>query len=143
MANGNLTDEYKELNANMRLHVTLRFSLITIFLAMNGGLLSILSNAKQPMQLVLYPALLGLVGSIIFFILEERIADYYWHYRHRVEEIERQLGFQAHQVPVPSWLLPDWLTSRIAARAVYLLFALFWLSNTGIVSFARWFLWGE
>lgn len=127
MSDDHLIEEYKEVCSFMRLHVTLRFTLITISIAVNGGLLKILADMGDNCALKIEPKLLGIFAPFFFWLLEERIADYYWHYRNRVQAIELNFNFRSHQDKVKANFLPDFLNSRSVARLFYISISTFWI----------------
>lgn len=82
----------------IRHHSSLRFRQLTIFGAVNGGLLLGLFRFGESFtqwQLAVF-ALTGVVATVAFAILEVRLNYYLDHYRAMVLDYERRFGFAAH-----------------------------------------------
>jgi len=126
MANtGDPKEEYKDLSDNMRLYVNLRFAQLTIFSALTGGLIVVLfseDNVPSPSaKIVLKVA--GIFIAAMFWIMEERAADYWHHFRRRAVELEDLLGYRLYKNRPTRRLL----TATNASRAIYGGVIVFWI----------------
>ena len=88
--------EYSELCTNMRHYADMRFKQMTLFLAITSILLGLRFSGTFQIEPIEVIPLIGIFSVIIFIVLEERAADFYWQYRRRAKELERTLQF--HQL---------------------------------------------
>jgi len=144
---GDPREEYRELNANMRYYANLRFAQLTIFVALTGSLIAALFTkdiSVSPLAQFLLKVAGGYIAAM-FWIMEERAADYWHHYRKRAVELEDLLGYRQHKDrPRKTYLValfedqlgywqhkdrPTWtfLTATNAARAIYVGSIVWWL----------------
>jgi hypothetical protein len=88
--------EYKEALADVRLHSTLMFGELTVYLGASAGLVQVTSrdDATQPTRLGLSVA--GIVLSVAFYVLHERFGDFVHVARKRARDLEQSLGFQLY-----------------------------------------------
>lgn len=126
MANaGDPKEEYKDLSDNMRHYANMRFAQLTIFVALTGGLIIVLFSKDAP-DSPLAKAILKVAGIFIaamFWIMEERAADYWHHFRKRAVELEDLLGYRQYKDRPTRRLL----TATDASRAIYAGAIVFWI----------------
>jgi hypothetical protein len=98
MANGNPSEEYKDLSDNMRHYGNMRFAQLTLYFALTAGLVTALSTLDPPLSDSLRLALkiIGALASAAFGVMEERAADHWHHFRRRAVEIEKLLGYKQY-----------------------------------------------
>lgn len=123
-----LLEEFKEAGHLHRLHLSLMFGHITVFLGASGGLIYRLTNQPpiDPLLLRLL-ALFGVFLAFLFLILHERVYAYSHGARRRAEEVQKILGLELYS-DCPTHI--KWLRSFRAAavtRTLYVGAALFWL----------------
>jgi hypothetical protein len=122
-----LLEEYKEAGQFHRLHITLLFGEITVYLAASGALLHFLSSKPAP-SLATLAGLLGTFISIAFFVISERANDYSQSARRRAIEVENELGLSLfHHNSLRRAALGGWATATNAGRAVYIAGFVLWL----------------
>lgn len=129
-------EEYKEAGALHRLHITLMFGQMTVYLAASAGLIQVLTKEVPPLipvQIVL--SLIGIALSIIFWIVTERAAKFLHSARNRAMEIEKQLELSLYSSG-PS-RENSVLTATNATRLLYLSGILGWFSLLIIKVFCR------
>ena len=119
-------DEYKDLSENMRHYGNMRFAQLTIFIAITGGLLAVIFGNKNPSPNHIIIPLIGISIAIMFWIMEERAADYWQTFKKRAVVLEIKLGFQQYSIR-PKARFWDKLTATNASRAIYGLSILFWI----------------
>ena len=92
---GSPLEEYKDASANMRHYSSLRFGQLTVFMAVVGVLLLCIvrldDSAGDLAGSML--KLFGLVVTVSFWIMEERVVLYWDHHRRRAETLEETLQF--------------------------------------------------
>jgi len=98
MANGNSSEEYRDLSDNMRHYGNMRFAQLTLYFALTAGLVTVLFTVSPPLSENLRLALkiIGAIASAAFGIMEERAADYWHHFRRRAVDIEESLGYKQY-----------------------------------------------
>lgn len=69
-------DDYAEVMASIRHYSTLRFAMLTVFVAISGGLLSVLYSDTAPAPLIRLAPLLGVAAALIFGWLEITLDKY-------------------------------------------------------------------
>ena len=120
-------DEYKELGANMRHYGTHYAALLGVFLALTGGLVTIVFGAKAPTSLVAFLALkvAGLLITALFWTKVESAHFLWGHFIRRAAEIESQLGFRQYS-SLPG--APQFKSRPAAwsARIMFICVGLFW-----------------
>jgi len=122
---GDPKDEYKEVSANMRQYGNMRFAQLTLFIAMTGGLLAALFTSNPPLSSLARFLLKigGLIITVVFWIMEERAVDYWYHFRRRAVDLEKQLGYQQYLTGPERSIV----TATNAVRVLYLFMFLFWV----------------
>ena len=124
MANNNLIEEYKECNSNLRHYSNMRFAELTLFFAINAGLLSVLSDNQSSLDQLIEFLLrvLGILISILFAVMNDRRVALWVSLKERAVEIENQLELEQYQKRPKA----KFLSNRNMAKAIYYLFILFW-----------------
>lgn len=135
--NEHLQVEYQDVSENLRHYGNMRFAQMTLFLAITAGFGSVIINdLKTPCQwLRTIVGVGGAVAAVIFWVLEERAADYWHHFRRRAVQLEDILGYaQYKERPGRSYV-----TATNAVRVFYAIILLFWVWFTVEPSItARW-----
>jgi len=120
-------EEYKECNNNLRHYGNMRFAEITVFFAVNAGLLSRVYN-DQRLASPAFEYLISAVGvffCILFGVMNRRrVSLWVTHYR-RAVQLEEVLGFQQHRLRPKDGPL----SNRKAAATVYVITGVFWVST--------------
>ena len=121
---GSPMDEYKDLSENMRDYGNRRFALMTLFIALTAGLLSIDFAQDPPLSSQVRCALklVGSITSIVFWIMEERAADYWHHFRRRAVELEEVLGYKQYQERPEPYIMKcvkSWMEKKRLTRWIY------------------------
>ena len=124
-------DEYKEAGTNMRHYGTHFAALLSVFLALTGGLISLTfkENAGHSDLLALGLRGLGVILSLGFSAKLESVNFLWGHFLRRAAAIEFELGFQQYRsLPsAPNFRLRP---ARWAARVVCSTLTLFWIIAT-------------
>ncbi|SYZ71981.1 membrane hypothetical protein [Candidatus Zixiibacteriota bacterium] len=125
MENSDPKSEYKDASDNIRHFQTVRFAQLTIFIAINVGLITALYGKPTPPPLVTCIILksAGIVVSVLYWILQERTMLYWYHFMHRAVQLEEELGFKQYSTRPPA----GWITGSNAVRLIYFAIILFWL----------------
>ena len=120
-----LRDEYLDATANMRHYSNLRFLQLTVFVAVTGGLIAILSgtDTKTTLGAELLVKGIGVLMSVAFLFLEIRIVRHWEYHRHRAEELEDVLGLRQFKCR-PRY---TWINGRNAAYMIFVGIGTFWL----------------
>lgn len=123
---GDPKEEYKDLSDNMRHYANMRFAQLTIFVALTGGLIMVVFSKDVPdsplAKVVL--KLTGIFIAVMFWIMEERAADYWHHFRKRAVELEDLLGYRQYKDRPTG----KFLTATNASRAIYAGVIVFWIT---------------
>jgi hypothetical protein len=121
-----LVDEYKDVSENMRHYANMRFAQLTLFFALTGGFLSKVLDSEHPVSssLQVFLETGGLLASAAFWIMEERAADYWHHFRRRASELETVLGLFQHRTRVPRKVF----SATNAVRMLFVAVIFFWMS---------------
>jgi dipeptide/tripeptide permease len=123
---GDPKEEYKDLSDNMRHYANMRFAQLTIFVALTGALI-VVNFSKDAPDSHLAKTVLKVAGIFIatmFWIMEERAADYWHHFRKRAVELEDLLGYRQYKDRPTR----RFLTATNASRAIYVGVIVFWIS---------------
>ncbi len=94
-----LLDEYKDSSANMRHYANHFVAFLSLFLALTGGLLSVLFGRNPPDSQTAVTLLqtFGLIVTILFWVMTES-AHYLWgHFARRAAAIECKLNFEQYR----------------------------------------------
>ena len=96
MSSGTAKDEYNSLCENMRWYSNIRLAQLTLFFALTAALLTVVFTSGPSLSYLATVALKigGVLTGIIFWILEERTAEYWRHFRRRAMELEGELGYR-------------------------------------------------
>jgi hypothetical protein len=120
-------EEYKDASQNMRHYANHFVAYLSLFIAFNGGLLSVLFNLKQPessgTEFVLQ--FIGLGTTVLLGVMTESAHHLWGHFMRRAAEIENQLQFKQYSSlsGAPKfWIRP----TKWASRAMFVLMAFFW-----------------
>jgi len=107
--------EYTQLCENMRHYGNQRYAALTFFLTSNALLLSkfYFNNTNQ-----ILISVAGFILTSVFWILEERAADFYHHFKRCAIEIENKFGLKQFSSPVRKPKLGV-LTATNAVRLLY------------------------
>lgn len=124
-----LLEEYKDVSSNMRQYGNIRFAQLTLFSAINAGLLTFLE--KHEMGRLKIVCLAGLVVSVLFWFMEKRATEYWIWFRERAQELEDKLEFQQYTKRPPAKLMS-------ASYAVQLLFLAVFVFWAGALLWCRW-----
>lgn len=125
MSNGNLKDEYLDASNNVRHFQTVRFAQLTIFIAISGGLLSILFRRTEPLPGYggAFIKIAGLMITALYLVLQERTMLYWRHFVNRSAELEEQLGFKQYTTRPK----PGIMTGTNAMRVFFVYLMVFWI----------------
>jgi hypothetical protein len=125
MADGNASDEYKDLSDNMRHYANMRFAQLTLYSALTAGLVTVVFTIDPPLDdnLRLVLKIVGAIAAAAFGVMEERAADYWHHFLRRAIKLEEQLGYQQY-VDRPAAKV---FSATNAARVILWGGVLFWL----------------
>ncbi len=127
MPTGNPKDEYLDASANQRQFQTIRFAQLTVYLALTGFLINLLSAhsaAMTPLVRILLKAT-GLISTLLFWIHQVRTEQFWTHFVKRAAELEEELGFRQYTTRPPSGIV----SSFKAMRAFFALLTLFWIAS--------------
>jgi len=127
MAEGSARDEYGHASENIRHYQNTRFSLLTVFIAISAGLLTVLSatSATSPGYFPLILKVAGLLITLLFWLLQERTMLYWYHFVRRAAELESKLGYKLYSSRPEAGLL----TSNNALRLFFIIIAIFWIAT--------------
>ncbi len=125
LGNRNPLEEYKDLSANMRQYASMRFAQLTLFIAMTAGLFNLLFGSNSTISGLprdIFKSV-GILIAIAFWVMEERAADYWHHFRRRAVELESELGYRQYTTrPVRNFI-----SATNAVRLLYGVVVIFWL----------------
>jgi len=121
--------EYKEALAEVRLHSTLMFGELTVYLGASAGLLQIVSRSDVTPPIRLGVTTFGIVLSLAFYVLHERFGDFVHVARRRARDLEQSLGFKLYSsAPARRQLFGAPIVTAInAARFLFVAGGLTWL----------------
>ena len=118
-------DELKELGSQIRHYSNLRFAILTVFFAFLGGAITIGTSLQQQSVNEFYiisVKIAGLLGTIVFWYFEWRLASFLENYEARADEIEKQLKYQVYSGRLKVRIKTSWVTG-----VLYLVVLLFWI----------------
>jgi hypothetical protein len=121
-----LIAEWKEIRESLRYFGNKRFAQLTVFIAVSGFMVN--AHFNQTGLLLHALRIVGIVLSILFFIMERRSVEYIDEFVKRGEEIEKEITIVKliHCRPKKTGI-NKLLTGTFATYAVYLLVAMFWV----------------
>ena len=125
MANESAKVEYLDASQNARHYLTLRFTHLTIYVALTGALMNVLfarSTIDAPLMAV-GVKLAGLLATVLYWVLQERTMAYWYVFVNRATELEKELGFEQYTLRPK----PGPISSRWTIRMFFLALAVFWL----------------
>jgi len=128
MAKGETQDEYSEVGNNIRHWQQMRFTAMTVFIAVTAGLLTAIFQWREnPTSLAsISIRLMGILAVIVFWVQDERIVQYWQHFTARAKDLEVELGFEQYsKTPRRNQLI----TSGNAIRLLYFTFLVFWIAT--------------
>jgi hypothetical protein len=99
-------EEFREAGQAHRLHVTLMFGQITVFLAASAGLLHTLLGDVSQASARLLGAAVGILISFVFLVHHERVYAYSFAARQPATRLQEDLGLTLYQDPPRPTLLP-------------------------------------
>lgn len=120
--------EYVELCLIYRHYSVLRFSILTVFIALTGGLIAIFSRTGGSTLSSFQVTALQVGGSlttILFWILEERLIILLTWYSSRAEALEHKLHYRIFS-GIPPHNRRSLGSVATATRTFYCLILLFW-----------------
>ena len=134
MTKGEIKDEYLDIGKNIRHWQQMRFTAMTVFIAVTAGLLAASFHWKSNLTTVasISIRLMGILSVIIFWIQDERIMQYWESYVARAKLIEKELEFQQYSTTPPRNKL---ITSENAIRLLYSTFFVFWIATIVFYSY--------
>ncbi len=102
--NGLKLEEYKIVAENMRHYSKLRFAQLTLYFALSAGLMSVIftSDPKITGDLRICLVSIGILTSLVFFVIELRITKFWNHFRDQAKILETALKFR-HYSKIPRW----------------------------------------
>lgn len=116
---------YEAAVANLRHYSTLRFAMLTVFLAVTGAA----GSVGLPKELVTIPTfiqtaafVLCFIITVVFFYLELLLNAYIHQYIDAAQELEQKLGIQVVNIPRAH----PWMKASYAMRVIYITLALTW-----------------
>ena len=118
-----MLEELREAGQNHRLHVTLMFGQITVFLAASGGLLSALLGTVNSTTSRMIGAV-GMLVTFVFLVHHERVYAYSLSARDRAIRLQDALGLNLYRDPPRPVVLP--IRATTASRMLYLTASIFW-----------------
>lgn len=127
-----LRNEYTQVNEFIRHYTTLRFAIMTVYLAAMGGLVSVAFGffeikSGNPEHIKLWGRLGGLLTTSLFFIYEARIQSLINFRLELGKKLEDKLVGYTHLKSRPSW---GRFRTHHFTIAFYLLLTIFWVAMT-------------
>lgn len=108
-----MMEEYKDLSNNIRTNANLRFAQLTIFVALTSGLVTSYTGAithysKSTVNISSFPAdmyaVIGILITVAFWIMDERTRDYMEVFRKRARDLEQTLEYRQYSIAEPALL---------------------------------------
>ncbi len=117
-------EEYTEVNINIRHYSNLRFAQLTIFLALTGGLVSVIFTKLTNEQATLKNCLefAGVFTTIMFWLIEESATKKWMAFKKRGDELEKILGYKQ----LTEFPRSRFLSATNATRMLYIGITVFW-----------------
>lgn len=116
--------EYQEVGENIRYYGNMRFAQLTLFTVILAGIVSISvvpSQGTSPLP-AWVGGLAGYLIAVLFWVMEERAGDNWWHYVERAKQIEALLGYSQYRALRHQPLI----SASNATRIFFALVMLFW-----------------
>ena len=120
-----MLEELKELGTQIRHYSNLRFAIFTVFFAFLGGAVTIGTSFQEQGISQFYVnsiKIAGLLGTLVFWYFELRLAGSLMKYETRAEELEEQLKFQVYTGRLNVKLKTTWVTGIL-----YFAVLIFWV----------------
>jgi hypothetical protein len=126
MSLGNPQDEYTDISESIRHWQNMRFAQLTVFIALTAGMFATVYHTDFNTSDItkLLTKLAGAGVSIMFWLMDERVVQYWRSGRNRAIELERTLGYAQYSSTPPRGRL----TAGNAVRAFYLVHLLSWIA---------------
>lgn len=126
-----LRHEYTEVNEHIRHYATLRFAIMTVYLAAAGGLMSVSfgfleAHGLNADHVKLAGRFGGLLTTVLFFAYELRVQSLIDFRLELGRELEQKLGYKQFAMR-PSW---KWYRTHYFARAYFAILVGFWVVMT-------------
>ena len=125
--NGFIMQEYIDISNNLRHYGTLQFAHLTLYTAVMGGLIHLLTsgNANIQPQIVLILKIIGYILSVLFFIIAERIILDWQTFLDCARVMEKKhFGFGQYSIR-PNYVI-FFFRNRFAVRWIHVFIILFW-----------------
>lgn len=122
--------EYADLSQNMRHYGSMRFAQLTLFSAITAGLAKVAQESAQGWPVSVQAAVCG-AGALVaaaFWVMEERAADYWHHFRRRANALEASLGYRQYSTKQSKRI-----SATNAVRSIFLIALLAWLSGLTLI----------
>jgi len=124
-----LLEEWKEVRTSLRYFGNKRFAQLTVFIAASGLMISAFLGEYDPQSLIML-RIMGMILSILFFILEISSVRYWKTFVRRGEEIEDQInGLKLMKYRPKLSGLKKMLSGTWATYMLYGLTLIFWVSS--------------
>jgi hypothetical protein len=118
-------DELQEIGLQIRHYSNLRFAVLTVLFAFLGGAVTISTNLQQQSINEFYVTsvkVAGLLGTLVFWYFELRLAGFLEKYETRADEIEKQLKYQVYSGRLKVRIKTTWIMGSL-----YFAVLLFWI----------------
>jgi len=122
-AHNNSHPEYEDVSNNLRQYTGMRFAQMTLFVAITGGLVSMLKDGSPFSWLWVIIGVFGVISGGIFWVLEERSVDYWHHFMRRALELEKELGYRQYTGRPKR----DYVSATNATRLLHAILIVFWI----------------
>lgn len=123
--------EYEQINENLRHYGNMRFAILIVSLAITTGLIAVVFGERQTSLSQMANTLLhaaGLGSAIVFWVMQERAADYWHGFWNRAVTVENALGLDQHtERPIPR--VSVLVTATNASRSLYFGMIVFWVAS--------------
>ena len=117
-------DEYLDVSSNMRVYTNMRFAQLTLFVAITAALLNVIIGDLGPSEPVGNVLKIGgLLSALVFWVMEERAADFFHYYKRRAIEMEKALGYSQYTNRPQRKVF----TATNAVRMLFLAVGVYWL----------------
>jgi hypothetical protein len=121
----NTQEEFIQLNENLRNYHRHRFLQLTLWFAITAGLISDLFSNSYEISFTVKTMLklIGIITSVMFFVMDLRMVDHWRHFWERLKDIEPSLGFRMWTDRPKRKLL----SSTYATWILYSVLTTFWI----------------
>lgn len=123
---GNPKHEYDQACESMKEYAKMRFSQLTLFIAITAALLTILFS--YAIDFTYWPKIIiklgGLMITFVFFVMEYRSTLHWKHYKKRADWLEKnKLGYELHSTRPGASII----SATVAVFFLYLFLIALWL----------------